>query len=214
MESSVNHVILMSLCAIVVLTIVRVVFVVKRKFESRSVEGGGKRDELISTLVVLGSGGHTSEMMMLTSEMDPRRYALFFAVADSDATSAAKLRSRYASNPLHVVPRSREVMQSWITTVFTTLYATAFSFALVAKTRPDLVLCNGPGTCVPICFSAFILDVLGIKQSKIIFVESFARVDRLSLSGELLYYVSDRFVVQWPQLLNSRSHAQYIGILL
>ena len=37
------------------------------------------------------------------------------------------------------VPRSREVKQSWISTIFTTVYASLISFPLVFRIRPDLV---------------------------------------------------------------------------
>ena len=45
------------------------------------------------------------------------------------------------------------------------------------------------------------------------FVESFARVQALSLTGKLLYPLADRFVVQWPQLVQKHSAAEYLGIL-
>lgn len=44
------------------------------------------------------------------------------------------------------VPRSRSVGQSWLTTPFTTLRALWASVGLVFRLRPDLILCNGPGT--------------------------------------------------------------------
>ena len=111
------------------------------------------------------------------------------------------------------IPRSREVRQSWFTTVFTSVYSLLVSFWIVLKHRPDVVLCNGPGTCVPICYSAFLLHVLGVKKCKIIFVESFCRVDTLSLTGKLLYPVASRFILQWPQLLDKYQYAEYIGQL-
>ena len=56
------------------------------------------------------------------------------------------------------------------------------------------------------------------------FVESFCRVQkwyqyllltyRLSVTGYLLYYVADSFVVQWPQLQRKYPRSVYLGILL
>lgn len=40
--------------------------------------------------------------------------------------------------------------------------------------------------------------MLGLKHTRIIYVESFARVTSLSLSGKLLRPFVDTFVVQWP----------------
>lgn len=85
------------------------------------------------------------------------------------------------------------------------------SFILVIKEQPDLIICNGPGTCVPICLAAFIYRFLGLFDCKIVFVESFCRVEHLSLSGRLLYYFVDKFIVQWPQLAQQHTKCKYLG---
>lgn len=57
------------------------------------------------------------------------------------------------------------------------------------------------GTCLPLCLAGYALRFLGVKRVKVVFVESFCRVQSLSLTGRLLYYLADRFVVQWPGLV-------------
>jgi hypothetical protein len=42
-------------------------------------------------------------------------------------------------------------------------------------------------------------QILGLRHTKIIYVESFARVKSLSLSAKLLRHVVDTFIVQWPE---------------
>ncbi|XP_073427494.1 UDP-N-acetylglucosamine transferase subunit ALG14 isoform X3 [Dendrobates tinctorius] len=78
------------------------------------------------------------------------------------------------------------------------------------STEPK-ILCNGPGTCIPVCFSALLLGILGIKKVLIIYVESLCRVESLSLSGKILYHVADRFIVQWPLLKDKYPNATYLG---
>ncbi|XP_008107394.1 UDP-N-acetylglucosamine transferase subunit ALG14 homolog isoform X2 [Anolis carolinensis] len=75
----------------------------------------------------------------------------------------------------------------------------------------SLVLCNGPGTCVPICVSALLLKMLGLKKVTIVYIESICRVENLSLSGKILYYFSDYFFVQWPTLKEKYPKALYLG---
>jgi beta-1,4-N-acetylglucosaminyltransferase len=115
----------------------------------------------------------------------------------------------------HTIFRSREVKQSWFTTVFTSALSLLHAAYVVACVRPELLICNGPGTCVPLCYCAFALRLLGVvSNADIVFVESFCRVQRLSLSGRLLYPVADRFLVQWPQLCGAGSgygRAEYLG---
>ncbi|PHU19759.1 UDP-N-acetylglucosamine transferase subunit ALG14 -like protein [Capsicum chinense] len=75
------------------------------------------------------------------------------------------------------------------------------------KIRPQVILCNCPGTCIPLC-------VLGIRWSSIFYVESIARVRKLSLSGLLLYklHMADQLFVQWPRLKEKYPH--YVGRLM
>lgn len=73
------------------------------------------------------------------------------------------------------------------------------------------MLCNGPGTCVPVCASALLLGVLGIKRVTIVYVESICRVEHLSLSGWILHRFCDHFVVQWPALKRKYPKSVYLG---
>lgn len=50
-------------------------------------------------------------------------------------------------------------------------------------------------------YVCIVLKWLGIgPPCRLVFVESFARVTRLSLTGRILYPLADEFIVQWPQL--------------
>ncbi|XP_045112639.1 UDP-N-acetylglucosamine transferase subunit ALG14 homolog [Portunus trituberculatus] len=175
----------------------------------------------VKTLVVLGSGGHTVEMLKMVAALDPVKYSpRMYVVADTDEISHKKLlevekdfkdEGHYM---VEVVPRTREVGQSWITSAFTTLHALISSLLVLVRHRPLLILSNGPGTCVPLCGGAVMLRVLGVCPSRIVFVESLCRVHSLSLSGWLLYPLSDHFLVQWPQLTESHPRARCLGRLV
>lgn len=70
------------------------------------------------------------------------------------------------------------------------------------------------GTCIPICAAVLLFRVLGVHaDSKIVFCESFARVQHLSLTGKLLYWFADEFVVQWPQLQRQFPKTKYLGVI-
>ena len=115
---------------------------------------------------------------------------------------------------VEVVPRTREVGQPWVTSAFTTLHAFISSLLVLVHHQPTLILSNGPGTCVPLCAGSVMLRVLGVCPSRVVFVESLCRVRSLSLSGQLLYPLSDYFLVQWPQLTKSHPRAHYMGRLV
>jgi beta-1,4-N-acetylglucosaminyltransferase len=106
------------------------------------------------TLVVLGSGGHTTEILSLCRAMDVSRYVpATFVVADTDHLSEARaedtlLNTAWATHRDHCrfwrVPRAREVGQSWLSTVATTALACAHAFGIITTVRPELILVNGP----------------------------------------------------------------------
>ncbi|CAM9369327.1 unnamed protein product [Laminaria digitata] len=158
-------------------------------------------------------------MLKLTSTLSPETYSpLCYVVAGSDHTSAKRIPQeglRSGRCRLCTIPRSREVGQSYLTSVFTTLLAGLHAAYMVVKIRPDLVLVNGPGTCIPVCFAAFSLRVLGLgRTSRTIFCESFCRVKSLSLTGRVMYLLADRFVVHWPELLARYPRAEFLGQLM
>ena len=88
------------------------------------------------------------------------------------------------------------------------------SFSTVFRHKPDLILCNGPGTCVPICLAAFVMRVFYLNNTKTIYVESICRVKTLSLSGKILYHFADQFLVQWEELQILYPKAKYLGLLV
>ncbi|KAF5736308.1 UDP-N-acetylglucosamine transferase subunit ALG14 [Tripterygium wilfordii] len=177
---------------------------------------------------IFSEGGHTAEMLNLLLVLQKDRFSpRFYIAAATDNMSLQKARVFESSlddtTGKHGVAmqfvqiyRSREVGQSYITSVWTTSVATAHALWLMIKTRPQVLLCNGPGTCIPLCIIAFVFKAMGIRWSYIFYVESIARVRRLSLSGLILYKlrIADELFVQWPQLQKKYPRAQYVGRLM
>lgn len=211
---------------IAVLTIVLVVSRVLYVLYQTGKPLGRKNRKPVSTLIVLGSGGHTAEMINLLAVLQKERFVPRYYIAaatDNMSLQKARLSETSSSNETGAdtakflqIYRSREVGQSYITSVVTTLIATAHALWLMIKLRPQVILCNGPGTCIPLCVIAFLFKVAGIKWSSIFYVESIARVKRLSLSGLLLYKlrIADQIYVQWPQLQKKYPRAIYVGCLM
>jgi len=174
-----------------------------------------KRKRPVSTLVVLGSGGHTTEMIRLLTCLEAKRYSpLAYVLATSDTTSLDRIEASPAArhgDAVYWIPRSREVGQSYITSIFTTIRSFIHSIYVATRVRPDLVLCNGPGTCLPIVMVVFLLRILGMADGNVVFVESFCRVHNLSLTGKLLYPIVDKFVVHWPELLQQYPRSQLVS---
>ncbi len=107
--------------------------------------------------------------------------------------------------------------QPYSSSAWTTLLALADAARLVAFARPQLLLCNGPGTCLPLAACACALRCVGTRWvCGVVYVESVARVQRLSLTGALLYRLrlADAFFVQWEALARRHPRALCLGKLL
>lgn len=195
---------LLLLLLLLLLLIIRIAVVVHNIYQARTTLKCLQQPHKLplKTLVVLGSGGHTTELLDLVQQLNVTQYEVVYCKAITDTTSTQRIVDPRAI--VYSVPRSREVGQSYVTSIGTTLYAQFFGLLLVANVRPQLLLCNGPGTCVPLCVAALGLRVLGLVDTRIIFCESLCRVRSLSVTGLLLYYAADLFVVHWKEL-----HQQY-----
>ena len=189
----------------------------------------------VRALAVLGSGGHTAEMLHVLKHLPAARYApVTYVTASTDVSSDSKARALEAereagagvgggsggagaSASFRTIPRSREVGQSFLTSVGTTLHASLFAFAVVWQERPELVLTNGPGTCIPICAAFWLLRAWGMcPNGPLIYVESIARVSRLSLSAKILYHsrIADELFVQWEGLQRRYPRSTFSGRLM
>lgn len=167
------------------------------------------------------AGGHTTEILRLVESLSQSYCPRHYVIADTDKMSEDKIRAfESLKDPteskftFHRIPRSREVLQSWNSSVTSTLNSLLYSIPLVFKLRPDMVLCNGPGTCVPLCLAGLLLGIVGLKKVLIVYVESICRVRTLSLSGKILYHFSDYFFVQWSTLKDKYPKAIYLGRLV
>ncbi|KAK5689012.1 UDP-N-acetylglucosamine transferase subunit [Elasticomyces elasticus] len=222
-------------------------------------------------LVVLGSGGHTAEMLAMLKrsvtapdaaeklnwkDYSHRTYVINegddiskerveefedLAVGTAEDLMAGKVKRATDIGPgkyeIVTVPRAREIHQSLYTSPMSSLACLQACRDILMKhttdTRdghageagkvdfPDLILCNGPATATVLVFASVLLrffDVRGCStrgKMRTIYVESWARVKRLSLSGKLLCRVVDRFLVQWPQLAKEAvGRVEYRGVLV
>lgn len=108
----------------------------------------------------------------------------------------------------------------------------------VTSPHPDLILTNGPATAVCVVLGAKLLrfwnalcallpsksshkskDLQSTAALRTVFIESWARVTTLSLSGKILLPFVDRFLVQWPNLEGKHAwrgmrKAEFVGTII
>lgn len=181
-----------------------------------------------SIMVLLGSGGHTGEMLRILEQWSNGINNLHreYVISSGDSTSVLKLKSYEDGLPeknakdyrITTIYRARNIGEGKIKAVINTLLSFKSTLANLIFSRinnqPDVFLTNGPGTAIPIAYMLFILKFLGLCNTKIIYVESLARVKDLSLTGFLILPISDRIIVQWEPLAKKYRRCEYYGILV
>lgn len=175
-------------------------------------------------MVLLGSGGHTGEMLRILSKINIGNLSRTWVVSSGDTTSLEKGKnfeekylsdSEYKANYM-TLTRARSVGEPLLLSVQSTLlsfYSTIVSIRQLPQ-LPAVLLLNGPGTSVPLAYIVFFMKYVGLCKTRIIYIESLARVNRLSLSGYLLLPISDRFIVQWEDLYLKYHRAEFYGVLI
>ncbi|KAI1766449.1 oligosaccharide biosynthesis protein Alg14 like-domain-containing protein [Hypoxylon sp. FL1150] len=181
-------------------------------------------------LFICGSGGHTNEMLRMLErsirfeEIGHRRWA----VGADDMLSFQKvlafeqrLGSHFARHGIHIdtfnivhFNRARHVHQSWFSTLATAIKSLCdvINVLMVLPTAyrptflfPNVIVTNGPGTGFMFLLAAHLLKIFYIVPEpymKTIYIESWARVNTLSLSAKLVKFfgLADVFIVQHRQL--------------
>lgn len=138
-----------------------------------------------------------------------------------------------------IVPRARKIHQPLLTTPLSCLWTLYSSFTPLlcaplllpnqppttpyesaAADLPDLIITNGPATAVIMILASLILRFVNWRgadsrgKCRTMYVESFARVKTLSLSGKILVRIVDRFLVQWEELEGVGGRAEFWGMLV
>ncbi len=155
-------------------------------------------------MIVLGSGGHTSQMIKVT-EMLVYYYDFEYVVNDDDDKSINKIKF---PGKVYAIPRPRVIYdKSVIRSVLLTIKSIIASFGIVMRSTALGIVSAGPGLTVPLFLWAFVF------KKKRVFIESWSRVTTRSTSGVICYYLSDLFFVQWPELKKEYPKAIYAGRL-
>ena len=182
-------------------------------------------------LFVLGSGGHTKEMLMMMDDgfcnfsNFHRRYLISSGDHMSDhhledyetqltALSGANKTSA-GSYDKRTVTRARRVHQPLWTTPFTSFLSILNIFpALLSPPKnevcrrlryPTQIFSNGPATGFFVAVAAHALKLFYLvpeDSMRFVYVESWARITTLSLTGKMLYYtgLADVFYVQHQEV--------------
>ena len=144
--------------------------------------------------LVSSSGGHLEQLRQLNEITE--NYDSFFVVPRSKTTTDIK-HKKYLISDLN---RKNKVM--YIVGIVKMFFE---AIIIVGKEKPDIIISTGAGAAIPMC-------IIGqMWGKKLIYIESFARIDTPNKTGKLLYHFADLFIIQWEELRPYYPKAVYGG---
>lgn len=155
-------------------------------------------------LVVLGSGGHTTQMLSLVRMLGDQ-FEYTFILAKDDKLSYEKIEGKES---IFFTRKARNYGDNILKTVYNVMCLFIDAIRIIRASRSDALISAGPGMAAPISIVAKFLG------KKVIFIEDVSRVSKPSSTGKIIYRFADLFFVQWSDLKESYPKAIYAGRLL
>lgn len=148
----------------------------------------------ITICLASSSGGHFEQLMMLKPLI--QKYGGYIVTEKIDYDiKVENIPVRY------VLPINRTDK-----TFFLKLVANIIkSFFIVLRNRPDYTISTGALAAVPMMIWTKFFG------GKVIYIESFAKIDSPNLSGKIAYKFADQFYVQWESMKKFYPNAIFKG---
>lgn len=142
--------------------------------------------------LVGSSGGHLTHLYMLKPFWENKER--FWVTFDKeDANSLLRDEKMYSC----YYPTNRSIKGL--------VKNTRLAWNILRKEKPDLIISTGAAVAVPFFYLG---KLLGVKT---IYIEVFDRIDHSTLSGKMVYPVTDKFIVQWEEMRKVYPKAVNLG---
>jgi len=141
--------------------------------------------------LVCSHGGHLTELLELRSVWDANDVFFITYHSQRELPARAYTCPNLSNHPFSTIPFFFR------------------SLAILRRERPAWVISDGAEIAIPVFIAAWLL---GIRR---MFIESVCRVSSTSLTGRIVYPLSNVFLVQWPGLASRYgAKARYTGGVL
>lgn len=131
--------------------------------------------------LVGSSGGHLTHLFLLKKYWS--NYDRFWVTFD-------KVDAKSVLSGEKIIPCYFPTNRNLINLIRNTILA----FIVIVKEKPDLMISSGAAVAVPFFW---IGKIFGAKT---VYIEVFDRVDKPTITGKLVYPVTDLFIVQWEEM--------------
>lgn len=146
----------------------------------------------IKVCLVGSSGGHLTHLYMLKPFWENKeRFWVTFDKADAQSLlEGEKMYPCY-------FPTNRNIKNL--------IRNTFLAIKVLRKEKPNLIISSGAAVAVPFFWLGKLFG------AKTIYIEVFDRIDKSTLTGKLVYPVTDRFIVQWDEMKEVYKKSENLG---
>lgn len=138
-------------------------------------------------MFISSTGGHLTELMQLSKMFDKYNYHI---VTEKTKSNLA-LKDKYKEKINFLIFGTKDHL---LTYPFKLIANCFISLYLYLKIHPDYIITTGAHTAGPMCCIGKIFG------TRIIYIETFANIISKTVTGRLLYPISDKFIVQWENM--------------
>ena len=149
----------------------------------------------IKICLAASSGGHLSQLLKLSESWKSHET---FCVTTTDIVG----RKIHEFGKVYVVGECNRENLIPVFRVF------ARCIRVMLREKPDVVISTGAAAGCIVCFLGKLLG------ARVIWIDSITNVERLSLSGRMVRYISDLLLVQWPELAEKYKNVEYVGAVI
>ena len=146
----------------------------------------------IKVCLVGSSGGHLTHLYMLKPFWENKeRFWVTFDKADAQSLlEGEKMYPCY-------FPTNRNIKNL--------IKNTFLAIKVLRKEKPNLIISSGAAVAVPFFWLGKLFG------AKTIYIEVFDRIDKSTLTGKLVYPVTDKFIVQWDEMKDVYKKSENLG---
>ncbi|MCA9254384.1 MAG: hypothetical protein KDA33_02050 [Phycisphaerales bacterium] len=164
-------------------------------------------------LVTLFGGGWYREILKIAERLPGDRFRFVYAYGYlNDVHGAADLSMPHpgARLPIRFLGPTRKRWYGRLVNGWNFVVACVEALRMVRSQRPNVILGMSTASSIPLFLAGRLIG------ARCIFVESLTRVDRLSLTGRIVYHarLADVMYGQWPQLQKRCPRVRFSGAVL
>ena len=149
-------------------------------------------------MFIASTGGHLQELLQLKGMFKDYNYSLITEKTKSNLY----LKEEYGKRVKFLLYGTKHNILIYPFKLLINCFISLFYYF---KFRPDYIVTTGVHTAGPMCCIGKIFG------SKIIYIETFANMVTKTVTGRMLYPISDKFIVQWESMKELYPKADFGG---